>query len=178
VTNPGHYYYLIKEKVPETSLTTDKPALIEFVVDYAGERLCAKKVNIKKNGKTRTISITTDSSYNMIITVKDPDVKNAEYLLYGPIKDTYPDANKDGTYNGTKKKMTKSGTSFSIKMKPPVSSGSDWYSYNIVKKVNGEVQKGYTINIPFRWSKYPDGVMITTWRVRPRVEFVSVSSKK
>ena len=178
ITYPGHYYYLIKEKVPESALTTDKQVLMEFVVDYAGDRLCAKKVNIKRNGKTRKIAISTDSSHNMNIIVKDPDSKNAEYLLYGPIKDTYPDENKDGTYSGTKKKLTKSGNTFSITMKPPISTNSDWYSYNIVKKVNGVVEKGFTINIPFRWSKYKNGQMVTTWRVRPRVEFASVSSKK
>ena len=178
VTSPGHYYYLISEKVPESTLTADKNVLMEFIVDYAGDRLCAKRVNITRSGKTRKIAISTDSSHHMNITVKDSENKNAEYLIYGPIEDTYPIENKDGTYNGRKKKMTKFGTAFSITMKPPVSNGSEWYSYNIVKKVNGIIEKGYAINIPFRWSRYKSGQMVTTWRIRPRVEFASVSSKK
>ena len=82
----------------------------------------------------RKIAISGDVS-KMTITVKDPDTKNAEYYIYGYIKESYPDQKQDGTFDGPVKKMTKSGTAFSITMKPPVVTTGDWYSYNIVKKV-------------------------------------------
>ena len=178
ITEPGHYYYLIEEKAPGQNLKADRNVLMDFNVEYAGERLCAKKVKIKRGSKVRTITIDTDSRKRMKIAVNDPDSKNAEYWLYGPILDTYPIEKANGTFGGKKTKMKKQGHTFSVTMSPKIRNDAEWSSYNIVKVVNGVVKKGYTINIPYRWSKYKNGQINTTWRVRPRVEFASVFKEK
>jgi hypothetical protein len=177
-TYPGSYYYLITEKTAEKNVKTDQNVLVETQVGYAGERLNPLCINITRGKKTRKIALSVDKSLNLCITVKDPDSKNAKYYIYGPINKSRPVAKADGTYDGTVKEMTKSGTAFSVKVAPKPVPGTVWHSYNIVKKVNGTVQKGFTINIPFKWNdEYKDGRTTTSWRVRPFIGFTSVSSK-
>ena len=177
-TYPGSYYYLMTEKTTEDKVTTDKDVLVETQVGYAGERLNPLRVNITRAKKTRKIVLSVDESQNLCITVKDPDTKNARYYIYGPLNSSLPTAKADGTYSGTVKEMTKSGTAYSAKVTPPCISGKIWYSYDIVKKVSGKVERGFTINIPFRWNdEYADGHVSTSWRVRPFIGFTSVCSK-
>jgi hypothetical protein len=177
-TYPGTYYYLITEKTAEENVTTDKDVLVETQVGYVGERLNPLRVNITRGKKTRKIALSVDNSKKLSITVKDPDNKNARYYVYGPIESSYPTAKADGTYDAPAKEMTKSGTAFSVKVAPEPVPGTVWHSYNIVKKVNGTVEKGFTINIPFKWNdEYSDGHVSTSWRVRPFIGFTSVCSK-
>ena len=177
-TYPGTYYYLMTEKTTEDKVTTDKDVLVETQVGYVGERLNPLRVNITRAKKTRKIVLSVDKSQNLCITVKDPDTKNAKYYIYGPISSSYQPTKEIEAYSGTVKEMKQSGTAYSVKVAPPCISGKTWYSYDIVKKVNGKVEKGYTINIPFRWNnEYKDGHISTSWRVRPFIGFTSVCSK-
>jgi hypothetical protein len=177
-TNPGTYYYLVTEKTAEKNVTVDSKVLVETQIGYAGERLNPLRVNITRGKKTRKIVFSSDKSHKLTITLKDPDNKNTKYYIYGPVNNSYPVPKADGTYDSPVKAMTQSGTAYSVTVSPPCISGKDWYSYNIVKKVNGTVQKGFTINIPFRWNdEYKDGRITTSWTVRPFLGFTSICSK-
>ena len=171
-TYPGHYYYLM-EMDPSSKYKADASVLIDTYVAYAGEKLSVKRVDITKGGKKRSILVDVDSKNNMVITIKDPDSKNAEYLFYSSTE-KYPAPAKDGSYKGTPIKMKKVGSSFSIAKKPQY---NVLYSFNIVKKVKGTIDHNYHINIPYYWTTaYGDGHLTTRWRMRPRVGF-TVSPK-
>ena len=167
-TYPGHYYYLMVLDAPG-KYSCDSNVLLDTYVGYSGEKLSVKRVDIIKGNKRRSILVDTDSNNNMVITLKDPDSNNVEYLVYSS-KEKYPTPHKDGSYDGTPIKMKKSGNIFTITMKPAVYNKQN--SYNIVKRINGTINHNFHINIVYSWSTaYKDGHLSTRWRVRPRAGF-------
>lgn len=173
IPNPGSYYYLVKEKTSADYMSTDKPVLINAVSDYVGDRLCVKQLSMTQSGKTRSIDIERQSTDVLSMTVTDPDTSGAKYYMYGPYEKTFMDDDKtDGTFPGTPKQMTKSGANTWTVSGQVID--NVWGCFVIVKKVNGVVDRGCTINVPFHLDTgYTNGTTSMVWRVRPRASFVS-----
>ena len=168
---PGHYYFLIKEKVHADYMKGDKPTLMDAYVGYNGDRLCVNKISIIKGGKTRSIEVHLRGENTLNVTVTDPELSGGKYYIYGPFKTTFPDENAtDGSYSNTLTPMSKSGSNtFTISVTPPF---EVWGSYVIVKKVNGRIDRGYTVNLPYHCMD-ENGKVSTVWRMRPRAYFLN-----
>ncbi|MDO5703021.1 MAG: fibronectin type III domain-containing protein, partial [Lachnospiraceae bacterium] len=171
--NPGSFYYLVKEHTTADYMSSDDPVLINAISDYVGDRLCVKKLSMTQSGKTHSIDIERQGTDMLSMTITDPDTTGVKYYLYGPYEKTFMDDSKtDGTFPGTPKLMTKSGSdSWTISADVPA---NIWGCYVVVKKVNNVVDRGYTINVPFHLdTTYTNGTTSMVWRVRPRASFVS-----
>ena len=168
---PGHYYFLIKEKVHADYMKSDKSSLMDAYVDYNGDRLCVNRISITKGGKTRTIEVHLTGENTLNIKVTDPELSGGRYYIYGSFSTTFPDEKpEDGSYTGTLTPMSKSGSNaYTISVTPPF---EEWGSYVIVKKVNGRIDRGCTVNLPYHCMR-DNGMVSTVWRMRPRAYFLN-----
>ena len=172
---PGHYYFLIKEKVHADYMKSDKSSLMDAYVDYNGDRLCVNRISITKGGKTRTIEVHLTGENTLNIKVTDPELSGGRYYIYGSFSTTFPDEKpEDGSYTGTLTPMSKSGSNaYTISVTPPF---EEWGSYVIVKKVNGRIDRGCTVNLPYHCMR-DNGMVSTVWRMRPRAYFLNRYAK-
>ena len=165
---PGTYYYVVKETTKTSYITTDKPFYVKADTKYYGNHLLVTQADLTQNGKTRRINIDLGKNFALNISIKDPDSKNAKYYIYDPFRKPFPEENqKTGTYSGNLTELSKKGNVYSTSVVTPADS-TYWCSYMIIKKVNGVIDRGYTVNIPFMRSG--DGTNVI-WRLRPRMKF-------
>lgn len=167
---PGTYYFLGQERANGNFFQPGTSTLYTLNVGYQGDRMVPKKVSMKQGKALRSISVVGSSPISF--TVFDNRATDASYYMYGPFDKSYPfeQEKSDGTYPGTKKKLTQNGKNFTGKITPTTDA---WKTYVLVKESKSGINRGDTIYLSVNAVPFA-GKTVTVWRLRVGATYTAV----